>query len=292
MNTRIFALPLLAVPFVVSGCSPTNAPAESAPMINAPSAPSAVADRPAPLPKSKPSAPKVAAKPQVSDVKPESDDATVPDPAYRVVDEGASLPPELAGVAEALKKASVPPPPKNFVVPARARVTLQTSRGDIVCELDGKAAPLHAKSFLYLAKRGFFDDSRFHRYEPGFVIQGGSALSRGKDYDKFSKYPAPDPQTGAPTSNVVGVGGPGYEIPRERNPLTHDAMVLSAARTSDPDSAGSQFYITLAPAHFLDEAQAQDGVGYTVFGRVLTGQNAVLQLRAGDKLRKVVVAGK
>ncbi len=188
---------------------------------------------------------------------------------YRVVDEAnPGMTPEAVA---ALKKFKTPPP-ATMKAPDKARVRLATSKGDITVELNGKAAPLHVKSFLHLAGRKFFDGTRFHRYEPGFVIQGGDPLTKDAKLQQF-----------------FGQGGPGYQIPREYSNLTHNEMVLSAARTSDPDSAGSQFYITLAPAHFLDKDQAQDGYGYTVFGKVTSGSDVVLKLRAGDSLRSATV---
>jgi cyclophilin family peptidyl-prolyl cis-trans isomerase len=114
----------------------------------------------------------------------------------------------------------------------------------------------------------FYNSTRFHRYEPGFVIQGGDPLTKD-----------------AAARAGAGSGGPGYQVPREYNSLKHDAMVLAAARTNDPDSAGSQFYFTLQPAPFLDE-----GEGYTVYGKVTKGQDVVLKLRADDVLKKVTVA--
>lgn len=191
-------------------------------------------------------------------------DAT-PDPKYKVVSEADSrMPPELIA---ALDKVKVSPPPKSIVVPKKARVKIETTKGTITVELNGQAAPLHVKNFLYLSKIGFYDATIFHRYEPGFVIQGG---------DPLSKNPA--------LKEYFGTGGPGYQVPREHNSLKHDAMVIAAARSQDPDSAGSQFYFTLKAAPFLDE-----GDGYTVFGKVVEGSDNVLKLRAGDKLKKVEI---
>lgn len=175
-----------------------------------------------------------------------------PDSAYRVMGERGE---------------KVPPPPKNMKVPDRARVRLATSKGPITVELNGKEAPLHVKSFFYLAKRGFFNGTQFHRYEPGFVIQGGDPLTKNES-----------------TRQDAGTGGPGYQIPRERNALKHDRLVLAAARSQDPDSAGSQFYFTVEPAYFLDE-----GDGYTVFGKVVEGQANALKLRKGDVLQSATV---
>jgi cyclophilin family peptidyl-prolyl cis-trans isomerase/predicted small lipoprotein YifL len=191
-------------------------------------------------------------------------DAT-PDPKYKVVNEAQpGMPPEAV---IALDKVKVAPPPKNMKAPKTARVKIETSKGPITVELNGEAAPLHVKNFLYLSKIGFYDATVFHRYEPGFVIQGG---------DPLTKNPA--------LKEYYGIGGPGYQVPRERNSLKHGAMVLAAARSQDPDSAGSQFYFTLEPASFLD-----DGDGYTVFGKVVDGKENVLRLRAGDKLQKVEI---
>ena len=164
-------------------------------------------------------------------------------------------------------------PPLATKVPDKVRVVMQTSRGPITLELDGKAAPLHVKSFLYLAGKGFYDGTVFHRHESltpdgkGFIVQGG---------DPLTKIPA--------AAGLAGRGGPGYEIPRERNKLTHEKLVIAAARTQDPDSAGSQFYITQGAVPFLDK-----GDGYTVFGRVVAGQNVALKLTKGDKIQSVKV---
>jgi cyclophilin family peptidyl-prolyl cis-trans isomerase len=195
-------------------------------------------------------------------------DDGAPDPKYKIVNEAdPRMPPELIS---ALDKVKVAPPPKSMAVPKTARVKLETSQGPITVELNGQAAPLHVKNFLYLSKIGFYDATVFHRYEPGFVIQGG---------DPLSKNPA--------LKEYFGTGGPGYQVPRERNSLKHDAMVIAAARSQDPDSAGSQFYFTLKSAPFLDE-----GDGYTVFGKVVDGAENVLKLRAGDKLKKVEIESK
>jgi cyclophilin family peptidyl-prolyl cis-trans isomerase len=192
-------------------------------------------------------------------------DTSTPDPKYKIVNEAdPRMPPELIA---ALDKVKVAPPPKSMAVPKTARVKLETSQGPITVELNGQAAPLHVKNFLYLSKIGFYDATVFHRYEPGFVIQGG---------DPLSKNPA--------LKEYFGTGGPGYQVPREHNSLKHNAMVIAAARGEDPDSAGSQFYFTLEAAPNLDQ-----GDGYTVFGKVVDGAENVLKLRAGDKLKKVEI---
>jgi cyclophilin family peptidyl-prolyl cis-trans isomerase len=191
---------------------------------------------------------------------------------YRVVDEvQPGMPPAMVSALRAVK---LPPPPESFKVPANARVQLQTSKGNITVELDTKGAPLHSKSFYYLSTKGFFNGTTFHRWanllegsgKPGYIIQGG---------DPLSKDPA--------TRKYAGSGGPGYQIPREHNASVHNALVLAAARTSDPNSAGSQFYLTQNPVCFLDE-----GDGYTVFGRVVVGKDAALKLTQDDVLKKAV----
>jgi cyclophilin family peptidyl-prolyl cis-trans isomerase len=195
----------------------------------------------------------------------------VADPAYKVVG------PYTDGYTPELEKVRVSPPPKNLVVPANAHVVLKTSKGDVTIELNTGEAPLHTKSFYYLARKGFFDGTVFHRYadllqgapggKTGFIIQGGDPFTRS-----------------AATSSMAGGGGPGYQIPREHNHLTHQKLVIAAARTADPNSAGSQFYITQDAVPFLDE-----GDGYTVFGKIVKGADHALALRKGDVIHKAVV---
>ena len=119
------------------------------------------------------------------------------------------------------------------------------SGGKMVAELYPEVAPNTVNNFISLIKKGFFDGLIFHRVIPGFMIQGG------------------DPQG-------TGMGGPGYEIPGEftangfQNDLKHDRGVLSMARSSNPDSAGSQFFIMVDPAPHLDGQ-------YAAFGKVIEG---------------------
>ncbi len=144
----------------------------------------------------------------------------------------------------------------------RYRATVRTSRGDIELELDAANAPQTVNNFVFLSCQGFYDGLSFHRYEPGFVIQGGDPLGRGN-------------------------GGPGYVVPAEIG-LPHIEGALAMARLPDQvnpqrDSSGSQFYITLAPTPFLDGA-------YTVFGQVVGGMDVVQSIRAGDEIERVIVA--
>jgi peptidyl-prolyl cis-trans isomerase B (cyclophilin B) len=142
--------------------------------------------------------------------------------------------------------------------------TIETNRGDIVVELYPDVAPKTVANFEKLAKDGFYNGLTFHRVEPGFVVQGGD-----------------------PKGN--GTGGPGYEIPAEISPTEkHLRGTIAMARTSDevnPErkSSGSQFYICLEPAPFLDGQ-------YTLFGAVIKGMNVVDQIKVGDKMNKIVLS--
>jgi peptidyl-prolyl cis-trans isomerase B (cyclophilin B) len=141
---------------------------------------------------------------------------------------------------------------------------LDTDRGVIVIELYAAEAPKTVANFEKLAKDGFYDKLTFHRVEPGFVVQGGD-----------------------PAGN--GTGGPGYEVPAEISPTEkHLRGTVAMARRGDqvnPDrkSSGSQFYICLAPAPFLDGQ-------YTVFGGVLEGMSIVDTIKVGDHIKKVTLS--
>lgn len=145
--------------------------------------------------------------------------------------------------------------------------TLETSQGTIQFELADDLAPVTAENFADLAGKGFYNGLTFHRYEPGFVIQGGCPLGNGTgDYK--------DPQTGRKRT-----------VPLEVTPqLKHNAAgMVAMARSQDPNSASCQFYITLAPASFLD-------MNYAVFGKVTNGLENVQKLRAGDIIRSATVS--
>ncbi len=180
-------------------------------------------------------------------------------------------PEDIALYKKYMKQVRQMRPPLQLKAPDKARVVMTTSRGPITLELDGKAAPLHVKSMLYLASKGFYNGMIFHRHADltedgkGFIIQGG---------DPLTKYPD--------AAKMFGRGGPGYEIPREKNDLTHEKMVIAAARAQDIDSAGSQFYITQDAVPFLDQ-----GDGYTVFGKVVGGKDVAQKLTQGDKILSV-----
>ena len=140
-------------------------------------------------------------------------------------------------------------------------VIIETTRGNIKAELYTNAAPITTKNFIDLANSGFYDGLTFHRVEPGFVVQGG------------------DPKGD-------GTGDSGKTIPLEINPeLKHVKGALGMARSKDPNSASSQFYITLADAPFLDGS-------YAVFGKVISGVEIAEKIKVGDKMNKVYISDK
>jgi peptidyl-prolyl cis-trans isomerase B (cyclophilin B) len=127
-------------------------------------------------------------------------------------------------------------------------VVIETSLGEIEIEFLPDKAPGHVKNFLDLAKKGYYDGTTFHRVIPGFMIQGGCPNTKDASRGKAGH----------------GTGGPGYTIKAEFNDVSHKRGVLSMARSSDPNSAGSQFFIVVADSTFLDRQ-------YTAFGKVVRG---------------------
>jgi peptidyl-prolyl cis-trans isomerase B (cyclophilin B) len=142
----------------------------------------------------------------------------------------------------------------------RSHVRIATARGDILFQLFPDDAPIHSAAFIKLADSGFYDGLTFHRVEPGFVVQGG------------------DPRGD-------GTGGPGYHLKAEFNARPHLRGTVAMARASAPDSAGSQFYICLSDARFLDGQ-------YTVFGQMTEGFEALDAIRRGDAMTSVKVEPK
>ena len=125
------------------------------------------------------------------------------------------------------------------------RAVISTSHGEMTVELWNDVAPKHVENFLKLGREGFYDDLKFHRILPGFMIQGG--CPRGD-----------------------GTGGPGWSVDAEFNDREHQPGTLSMARSSDPDSAGSQFFICLT----RERCRHLDGE-YTAFGQVIEGMDVV-----------------
>ena len=128
---------------------------------------------------------------------------------------------------------------------------IKTSEGEMVAEFWPEVAPNTVENFKKLARSGFYDGTAFHRIVKGFMIQGGDPLT--KDPAKESRY---------------GTGDPGYKIKAEFNDRSHERGVLSMARSSDPDSAGSQFFICLANVSRLDHQ-------YTTFGKNIKGDDVL-----------------
>ncbi len=122
--------------------------------------------------------------------------------------------------------------------------------GQIVLRFFPDVAPNHVRNFIDLAKRGFYNGTTFHRVIPGFMIQGG------------------DPNSKNPDRATHGMGGPGHKVNAEFNSKPHKRGTLSMARANDPNSAGSQFFICVNDANFLDWQ-------YTVFGEVQSGLEVV-----------------
>jgi peptidyl-prolyl cis-trans isomerase B (cyclophilin B) len=139
---------------------------------------------------------------------------------------------------------------------------IHTSAGDMVVQFWPDVAPKTVENFKTLAKKGFYDGTAFHRIVKGFMVQGGDPLT--KDPNREDEW---------------GTGDPGYKIKAEFNDRSHQRGVLSMARSSHPDSAGSQFFICLGDAKFLDR-------NYTAFGKVIKGDEVLGKL--GDT---AVVAG-
>ena len=149
-------------------------------------------------------------------------------------------------------------------------VVFETSAGEIVIDLFYDDAPNHAENFMALADSGFYDDTFFHRIIPGFMIQGGDPNTLKSSESPDSEYGTPDYYSDAPASSW-GLGGPGYFIDAEFNTLEHDRGMVSMARSQDPNSAGSQFFIVHQDSNFLDGE-------YTVFGRIVTEESFNLSL--------------
>jgi peptidyl-prolyl cis-trans isomerase B (cyclophilin B) len=133
---------------------------------------------------------------------------------------------------------------------------IKTSAGDLVLEFWPDVAPKTVENFKSLAKKGFYDGTAFHRIVQGFMIQGGDPLT--KDAKKESAW---------------GTGGPGHTVKAEFNDRSHQRGVVSMARSSDPDSAGSQFFICLGDASFLDGK-------YTAFGKLVSGDDVLGKIGA------------
>lgn len=142
--------------------------------------------------------------------------------------------------------------PAALAAQAAPQVEIETNMGDITVELNEKAAPKTVANFLGYVKSGFYKNTLFHRVIPNFMIQGGGFTS-GMD-EKDTRAPIPI---------------------ESRNGLSNARGTIAMARTNDPNSATSQFFINVKDNHFLNANASRDGYGYTVFGKVIAGMNTV-----------------
>lgn len=142
--------------------------------------------------------------------------------------------------------------PAALAAQAAPQVKIETNMGDITVELNEKAAPKTVANFLAYVKSGFYKNTLFHRVIPNFMIQGGGFITGMEEKD-----------TRAPIAL------------ESRNGLSNRRGTIAMARTNDPNSATSQFFINVRDNHFLDASQAQDGNGYAVFGKVISGMATV-----------------
>jgi len=149
--------------------------------------------------------------------------------------------------------------PAMAIDPAKKyAAVIKTVRGDITFDLRPDLAPNHVNSFVFLAKDGFYNGVKFHRVVPGFVAQAGD-----------------------PTG--TGSGGPGYQLDLEPSDVTFERGVVGAARTNDPNSAGSQWFITFGQAEHLTGQ-------YTVFANVSDGMDVADCIAQGDAIIGIEVA--
>jgi len=142
-------------------------------------------------------------------------------------------------------------------IPAGSHIKIETEHGDILIELYADSAPNTVANFKALTGKGYYDGLSFHRVIAGFMAQGG------------------DPEG-------TGTGGPGYKVKAEFNERKHKRGTVAMARSANPDSAGSQFYICFGPQPHLDGQ-------YTIFGQVVEGMDIVDQLVQSDVMSKVTV---
>ncbi len=144
---------------------------------------------------------------------------------------------------------------------------ISTNKGDIVIEFYPDIAPKHVESFMTHAKNGYYDGTTFHRVIPGFMIQGGDPNSKSEDRGMHGM--------GGYAGKYYGIGdennSKSWMLPAEFSTTPHNRGILSMARAQSPNSAGSQFFICVADAHFLNN-------NYTVFGKVLKGMDVADQI--------------
>ena len=144
---------------------------------------------------------------------------------------------------------------------------ISTKFGEIVLEFFDDLAPKHVESFKLHADNGYYNGTTFHRVRPGFMIQGGDPLSRSEDKSRHG--------TGGSAARYFGIGKESdpktWDLPAEFSSRSHNRGILSMARSQNPDSGGSQFFICVADAFSLDGK-------YTVFGKVIEGMKVADQI--------------
>ncbi len=159
--------------------------------------------------------------------------------------------PDQSPTAPTTPNTSTQEEPKNVSVNTNEVAVIKTTAGDMVVEFWTDVAPKTVENFKKLSREGFYEGTSFHRIIKGFMIQGG------------------DPLTKDPTKEAMwGTGDPGYKLKAEFNDRPHQRGVLSMARSQDPDSAGSQFFVCLGDARSLDNQ-------YTAFGKVIKGDDVL-----------------
>lgn len=159
--------------------------------------------------------------------------------------------------AKELKAIGAGANPDKYADIAGSVVTIRTEKGDIVVELFDKDAPITVDNFLRLAAGGFYNGLIFHRVVPGFIIQ-----------------------TGCPKGD--GTGGPGWTIPDEIHEHNSFERGIVGMANYGPDTGGSQFFITMEPAHHLDKM-------HTAFGKVIEGMDVVDSIRKNDKVKRIII---
>lgn len=180
----------------------------------------------------------------------ESTEETTPVEAAETTDEAAEPTTASEGEAKPAEKSAA-----DYVDKV---VELRTDLGTIAIRFFPDVAPNHVKNFIDLSESGFYNGTKFHRIIPGFVIQGGDPNTKDKD------------------PSTWGTGGSGKRLKAEFSPIRHRRGILSMARSMDPDSASSQFFVCVADAGALDNQ-------YSVFGEVVSGMDVVDKIVAGPR---------
>lgn len=163
----------------------------------------------------------------------------------------------------------------TYKVTGSETVVVTTNKGVFTIGLDRDKAPNTVSSFLELVGSKFYDGIRVHRVEAGFVMQVGDPQTKGLTAKQVVDMIGRQKIGPLPSDPQLGAGGPGWMMKAEFNDVAHERGVVAMARSQAEDSAGSQFYVTLAPAKSLDGQ-------YTVFGRVVKGMEVVDKLAVGD----------